>query len=409
MLTKELLHFSVRKGRVHPRFIDPADPRLLGLAEALTATARDAVGEGQGALEEALVALTPGGKDKKLGDGLVKLVLDRVEVDAPDPAAQPRRLEAQRRASEVLATLPPDSPLAAYEQALDQAFQGELAGLRERLYADLPARRVVKEVKLDDASGLLHRYNLALAQSFLLYTEQVVVELHRPPLPELRRVLRQLRFCRLVAQIERVQDNLQMTIEGPGKVLGAGKRYGLLLAIFMGVLPILPKWRLTAQVTLPRRPTAELVLDASLGLLSPHRGGSGYVPEEIEATLHKLEGDETFEVETQPEPRPIGVSGLLVPDLAFVERSSGRRVLIELFHTWHQHALEQRIQGLGDRPDPELLLGVDRAVCRDPQAQARLQALPFVFLFSTFPGERVLKEAVKRHLALRTSTVAECV
>lgn len=396
MLTKDLLHFSTRQGRIKPRFIDPDNAPLLELAEALVATAKASIGEGQGDLEESLLALAAAAPQKKLGDGLVKLVLDRVEVEGPNPEAQAERLKAHHTASGILSGLPEGTTLAGYQAALDHAFLGRLGEVREGLYADLPARRAVKEVQLEDGAALLHRYNLALAQSFLLYAQRVVVVLESPPKLELRRVFRWLKFCRLVADIEKVQDNLQISVEGPAAMFASAKRYGLALAMFVEILPILPRWQLNAEVELPRRPVATLVLDQKLGLSSPLRAGLGHVPEEVESTLAKLESDELFELERAPEPRPIGVGGLLVPDLALTEKKSGRRVIIELFHPWHQGALEQRLRGLKERPDPELLLGVDRALAKDPAVKARLEDEAQVFLFNSFPGERVLKDAVRR-------------
>ena len=57
--------------------------------------------------------------------------------------------------------------------------------------------------------------------------------------------------------------------------------------------------------------------------------------------------------------------------------------------------LERRLQELRSRPDPSLLLGVDRALARGKEGQA-LEAHPQVVLFNGFPSARRLRDRLTR-------------
>jgi uncharacterized protein len=391
VLTKELLLYTARKGRLYPRFIDVEDEALLGVADALVGTAKESIGLGAGELEESLEAIAKDAGHLKLGQGLVKLVLDRIDVEAASPEQRDRRLAQQRIAAGVLRGLPAGASLEAYEAALELAIEGGLEKARLELYADLPERRRVNAVDLDSGAALLRRYNLALAQSLLLYARRLLVRLIDPPKLELRRALRWLRFCRLVAEVDRHGSDLVIGIDGPAAMFDGGRKYGLELAMFFEVLPLFPRWALAAEVTLPRRPALQLELDEKAPVVSPLSSGLGHVPEEIETTLQKIESNERFEVDRSPEPRAVGVNGLIVPDLALKDRASGRWIAIELFHGWHKGALSKRLEALRARPDPDLLLGVDRAILKsDPSLEGQGQ----VFAFNKFPGERVLVSAI---------------
>jgi hypothetical protein len=156
------------------------------------------------------------------------------------------------------------------------------------------------------------------------------------------------------------------------------------------VVPVLGRWSLSAEVDLGRR-RATLALDAQDPLVSPHPAALGHVPPEVE-TLAKGFTDEDWELELTPLPRHVGASGLCVPDLLFRHRQTGREVALELFHPWHAGPLARRLEELRVRPDPGLLLGVDRALARGFAGREALEAHPRVVLFNGFPSAKRIRE-----------------
>ena len=93
---------------------------------------------------------------------------------------------------------------------------------------------------------------------------------------------------------------------------------------------------------------------------------------------------------------PLGGQALLFPDFIFRD-GSGREFPMELFHLWHAGQLEQRLKWCEERPDRNLLLGVDRSLLKkDGVLKERLEASGYFqshgFLFRDFPGvEKVSK------------------
>jgi predicted nuclease of restriction endonuclease-like RecB superfamily len=399
MLTRELLEHGVRGGVLRPRFVDPRQPALLELAEDLVGVVALGAGETRGALEEALLARARSHPRPRVALGLVKLLLDRMTFEEPDEAAETLRQRVFAEAQEVRRALPRDASLEAGLAALAARLAAvtgrDLDLLRRDLYRDLGDERPLVSWDPLAAPALLDRYNLALAQGLLVYSRRVVLTVERAGTAEVRRLLRWLRFCRLVAEIRREGDAWSLAVEGPAALFDSGKKYGLMLATFLQAVPLLEAYRLDAEVTLPRRAPVNLQLTHLDPLVSPLAAGAGHVPEEIRRTLEGLEGG-AWTVELSPEPRPVGATGLCVPDLALRHPGRGLEIAVELFHPWHRHALERRLAELSARPDPHLLLGVDRALAKDPEVARRLEGEAQVFLFNAFPGARVLLAALAR-------------
>jgi predicted nuclease of restriction endonuclease-like RecB superfamily len=296
----------------------------------------------------------------------------------------------------VLRALPPDATIELYEERLRAGLDLPLDEVRASLYADLPgSRRMIGWDALSPVE-LLDRYNLALAQGPLLGAKRLTLRARAPELLRVRKVLRWLKLCRLVAEVRRDGEDWQLDIEGPGAVLALQKGYGLQLASFLTVVPVLERWSLAAEVERKRRAPVTLALDHRDPLVSPHPSALGHVPPEV-ATLAQGFADDAWALDLTPLPRHVGAAGLCVPDLLFRHRGTGREVALELFHAWHAGALDRRLEQLRTRPDPDLLLGVDRSLVKRTEARRQaLEAHPQVLLFNGFPSAKRLKERLER-------------
>ena len=385
MLTKDLLEYRARKGQVHPKMLGSSAPEL-ALAEALIARLTAGIGEPRGVIESELGGHATGYKRPRIAKGLVKLLIDRAEFEEPDPSAQDLRTEWLAVAETVREQLPSNVTFEAYEAALNEQF--DLADVRDRLYQDLPERRPLVTFKPIDAAKLLARYDLAQVQGLLIHAERLVLRVEDGDTPELRRVLRWMRFCRLVADVVRQDDEWSMAIEGPAAVLDGAKKYGLQLATFFLVVPTLTRWRLEAEIKMPRRPTWQLALSHEAGLKPGLEGGAGHVPPEMRVVVDKW-SDPDWRLDPQPPPQPIGVNGWCVPDMA--AQRGEHSVAIELFHAWHAGALPRRLAELEARPRPGLVLGVDRKLSKKLNLDV---SGPQLFEFSGFPTERGLKRVL---------------
>lgn len=397
MLTRDLLLFRVREGRLRPSFIQREDPELLALAKDLISELESARGHTRDDVEETLSLRAGAFSRPKVARGLVKLLLDRAQFDEAAEGIAETRWERFQLAAGILRTLPPDTTLESYEARLAEALPTPLPEVREALYVDLPGRRRLLGWETLTPGELLDRYNLALAQGPLLGARRLTLRARAPELLRVRKLLRWLKFCRLVAEVRRDGEDWALEVEGPGALLALQKKYGLQLASFLSVVPVLERWELVAEVEASARKRAALVLSHKDPLVSPLPSALGHIPPEV-ATLAEGFEDAAWELDLTPLPRHMGASGLCVPDLTFRHRESGREVALELFHAWHAGALARRLTELRTRADTGLLLGVDRALAKGEERQA-LEAHPQVVLFNGFPSARRLLERLTRLLS----------
>ncbi|MGQ0507965.1 MAG: DUF790 family protein [Myxococcaceae bacterium] len=383
MLTRDLVLTRKRNGKLRPQFIDPKERALLQLAETLSSLIT--VNEPLELIEERLAAQQ---FDRpRVAAGLSKLLLDRATVEEPLGEHWEGRLTRFREAAQVLRT-----HFDTFETTLTERW-GDLEQIRQQLYADLPGRRRVLSFETITAPKLLSRYNLALAQGPLLTARQVSVRILGCDTLRVRRVLRWLKFCRLVAEVRHVGEDWLLEVEGPAALFTQQKRYGLQLATFLTVLPALQRWELTAQV----QRGGTYFLNHEDPLDSPHPSALGHIPQELVALARLLEA-EGFQVDPAPLPRHTGARGMCVPDFSVREPGGTRELAIELFHPWHASALTRRLADLTTRPDAGLILGVDRSVAKVEALNGALHERPDIFLFNGFPSIRSLKTKLSERL-----------
>ena len=84
MLTKDLIKFTIRKGAIHPRYIDPKDPELLAVAEDLI----EVCNENIGATRDEVNVLCSQSIDASpceavISRGIEKLLMDRCIFEEP--------------------------------------------------------------------------------------------------------------------------------------------------------------------------------------------------------------------------------------------------------------------------------------------------------------------------------------
>ncbi len=403
MLTRDLLIFRrVKGGNLRPTFIDASDETHVALASELVQVLAHGLGETRAALEEALEVHIGEAKKPKVARGLVKLLLDRCEFEEPGETAAELRAKAFAASATALRELAAEATMAEFWAAVEQRLPVKLDVCREALFADLAGERKLIAHDLPTAAALLDRYNLAQAQGLAVYAQRLRVATDtRDPL-ELRKLLRWLKFSRLVASVHREDDTWHLVVEGPGAILDMQKKYGLQLANFLAAVPLLSKFTLEADVTVPRGASGTMVLSHKDPLRALDRSALGHIPPEIDAGLGEL-AEAPWSLDLLPALRHTGVSGMCVPDFGMVH-ADGLAVAVELFHRWHHHALLRRLDELDARTDPTLLLGVDLSLTKAPAIAARVHDHPQVFTFNKFPARRRLHPLLARLLAASAGT-----
>ena len=396
MLTRDMLRYRVRCGEVRPTFIDPSDGVLLEQARMLLQIVRDAAARQQmrGAVDEALADCARPEIDLQVARGLRKLVADICQYAEPQGDAPALRAQWFAQATQDLRALPLDATRADYCARLAQT-----CGHVSHMYSDLPEARRLLDVKPLDPEDLLHRYNMAQVQGLVMACKRLHLRTPGGDLRAVRRVLRWLKFCRLVAQVQKQDDGAwHMDITGPADMFEHAKKYGLQLAMFVPVVPLLSDYVFEAEVALRPGTHWRLKLSPSAPWVSPHRRRLGAVPDELQHVV-KTFADPDWQLDTQAAPRAVGAKDMMLPDFTCTH-VRGQRVHVELFHRWHRHALVARIEQLRARPDDSMLLGIDKSLLGQATLAGALRDTSGVqtFVFNAFPTAKKLRASLQAWL-----------
>ena len=404
MLTKDLLRYKTQNGQILPQFVNPADKRLLGIAEQLIAVFEESPDKPRATLLESskhIIDSTPGTLIVKRG--LEKLLLDLTEFDTtPNEALIAFRQKLFTETSRLLSQETFEN-YADYQGKVLTESQPEIAltdgaDLTAKLYADLPSHQQVLTFKTLSAEHLLHRYNTAQVQGLLLHSNSLTLKLADAMTAELRQLFKYLRFNQLLSTIRKEEERYQITVDGPLNLFYKTKRYGMNLANFFVAVLHQPKWELTAEIqfrnTQSRNTGWRLSLDESCGIKPISQQFLAYIPEDIQLFQTML-GNKTDDWQIRPGSQFLPLPGDLYcfPDYQLVHKS-GVETAIELFHPWHQGHLIARLNTLAEQKHVSLILGVSKALEKKPLIADALAASvyfsQFGFIFREVPTIRTL-------------------
>ena len=387
MLKKEHIICKISSGRVKPVYIAPDDPAALENASGLLAVYRHACDKGLTCteLEELTKNLIDSSTDLRFTSGLNKLLLDRCQFEAVENIDYPalRRELFLASASNFKAGLP--------------LMQGNAIDI----YGDLPGFERLKSFQDITPEALLDAFNLAQAQALLIYAENITLQLADPDTAALRKVMKAIKFFRLLAKFEHGKKwVINIDVSGPYSLFGPSVKYAVSLASLLPVLVNLKQWKLSAQIKFRDR-ELKLKLDEKNLLRSPKRSFSSFVPEEIRL-YHKLFAEKSTDWQIIGDTPFLdgGNQEIIFPDLSFQEKSSGAVIHLELFHRWHAGQLSRRIELLKKHPELPLLLFIDRAIANEESIAAMTDHDPLLAercrLFRDFPGvENTLRVLTK--------------
>ncbi len=386
MLTKDLLKYRHRSGKITPSFITEKDVRedVAVLLNILS----EAIGRPVGEIEDDLKVVCPAS-----APGLVKLLLDLCEVTEDDGSVLTQRWHALKAANQIRLEATPAMSLASFEQQLAHTIGISTDETRQKLYADLPDARHVMSVKSVTEDWLIKRYNVALVQGLLLRAKSVTFTIYRPSVLESRAILRHMRFHRLLADINRTPEKLVLTVSGPLSIFEQAQTYGLHIAKFFPHVIKATKWRVAAVVQIGNR-EYDLDIDQSSRLSSHYKQDSGYIPEEITSfitTFNKRYSPWT--VELAAEVINLGSEAYAVPDLE-IKGPNGEVKYLEIFHPWHHGNLSHRLKSLSMHQEPSLRLAVCQKIGKSKEGEQLLAGSDWFSkngcLFSSFPTPKAV-------------------
>lgn len=379
MLTAELVHARRQRDRLYVVALGPRTERAMELAEELVTLVEAHVGMRREELDAAIDAIEVTPRDRKLRDGLAKLIDDRLEFDVGvtiDPielrGAVFTRAALARRDATTADAFDRASVLAEVAQSLGI----EADAVEAALFGDLKSAKVLRPAAPGQAlipggaRGIVERYDLAQAQAVLLRATLVRVHFERVDPVALRVLFRKLKFLRLLFVVERSSTGeasegatekvsgksasrrtktlasgpLTLTLDGPFSLFESTTKYGLALALSLPALAACGPHRLEADVKwgkegLPLR--FELERSASTS-----DEPEPQLPEEAELVLQKLGAKKSARyrariAEVVHEVRGVGV---VVPDLELERIRDGAIVHVEFLGYWSRDAVFRRVE-----------------------------------------------------------------
>ncbi len=389
MLTSDLLRVRVGRKFIRPEYVDPEEASLLELARELIEAHRQGVGGRRGELEEVRRELTGDGTEFLMHRGLARLLEKRCrfEVQSDLPPVDLRRAvfeaaTAQRRDVALAHAFDRQTVLESAAHRVGVSVEALEAGL----FADLESEQRLVEFRALSPERLLHRYNVALAQTVLIRARRLVIDLPDEPPQRYRQIFRYLKFYRLMHRLEGdPEKGYRLTIDGPLSLFRYAQRYGLQMAFFLPVLLHARSFRLRAELVWgPRRVERIFELEAKDGLRSHFPDTGTRFPEELQRFADRFNAKvEGWTAAPHSEVVDLEGAGVFVPDFTFVHEKTGRRVWLELFGYWRSTGLADRLSHLRAHAPGPVLVGVSDRMRVDEQ---KLEGLPArVFRYREIP------------------------
>ncbi len=313
------------------------------MATGYVAIAEDAIGQTRAELLEAIADIPVGARERKLADGLRKLVLDRCEFES-DAALSPVTLrdEVFTAAAEARRQGAFDREALIAEAATRHGV--EAAEIERLLYADL--RDAQRLLRFDGIAGdaLVDRYDEAQVQAVLLRAETVVATVQCRSASSYRYLFRKLKFHRLLHEIEADGDGYRITMSGPLSLFRSGTKYGLSLALVLPAIRACDRWAIDAIVRWGKD-RAKLSFRAE-GKATAHDEETA-LPKEVQVLFDKQterveKGKGKWRPEQCTEILSVPGLGVCAPDLVF-ERN-GQRVYMEVLGFWSRDAVWKRVE-----------------------------------------------------------------
>jgi predicted nuclease of restriction endonuclease-like RecB superfamily len=376
MLTGKQIRVRFFRDKIIPIYLDTNEPSWLEAAQQLLELFRGQEGRTRGELEEDLTEAIGNDPSQLIHRGLAKLLEDRCEFEVVSgkPPEEVREvvftLAARQRRGEIPEgsrsdqgdglILPPAFDRTAIVAQSAESLGMPTEAVEQSLFADLKSEQRLVRFKDVSPERLLQRYNVALVQAVLLRSIQVRIEVRGETPARIRKLMRMVKFHRLVCDSERTgPKSLVLRLDGPLSLFSATQKYGLQLALFVPAILPCSEFDLEADVRWgPQRKEKRFALSANDGLISPSPDTGAYVPPEMTmfAELFRKKIG-TWEISEETEVLPLGES-FWVPDFRLKNRENDKEVFLEILGFWRRSSAEKHLERLRNHAQAPFLLAV---------------------------------------------------
>jgi hypothetical protein len=346
MLTADLVRTRVRGGELSVvELNDKSRARALELAEAYHALVQNNFGASYGELKEGFAGVEVGPREKKLAQGLRKLLEDELELDSESPV-EPRLVR-----SAVFLTAAESRRDRPHEFERERVFESarqslaqpdvSLQQLEAALYADLKSEQRVQPRTLSTPTELVTRYNLAQYQAVLLRATAVRARVRCASPAGYRDLFRALKFRRLLYTLEPSGLGYRLDIDGPFSLFESVTKYGVQLALLFPALLACDELEFEADVRWGKERTP--LTFRYHGQVEARKVAPAPPPPEIDELVRRV-GESGTGWTAQPNDRVLDLPGVgaVIPDLVFTRE--GQTVYFELLGYWSRAAVWKRVE-----------------------------------------------------------------
>ncbi|MBI4604035.1 MAG: DUF790 family protein [Planctomycetes bacterium] len=381
MLSKPLLRYEVRGGKVDPAY---ADGRCVGLVRALVERYEASAGRRYGELELSLERLPEAAPyDRRLVLGLRRVIEEAMDLAVGSPVP-PRRLRAAVFERAALSR-DLEAPRVFREAAAALGVAGQ--PIEPWLYGDLRSERIVTFPEaLPAVERIIARYNFRLVQGLLFHSDRVRVEADG----QVRAIYRLAKLHGLIVEVRSPppsRGGLRIEVTGPLSLFQRTLKYGRALAAFLPACAIASRFRVEARLFL-RGASASLTITQDDEVLSPHREPRAFdsaVEERFFRDFTAL--GSRWDIRREERLVQAGDS-VFFPDFTFRLRTDpGVRVDLEIVGFWTRDYLARK------RAIMERVAGSPTIFCVDERLSCGREAAPVECIpFSgRVPPEKVLE------------------
>lgn len=346
MLTADLVRATRRAGELKLSSLSgKTRARALELGEILLETATSHVGRTRDELKEALTMLNAEAGNRKLVDGLAKLVDDACEFGLElDVSPLELRTAVFEAATAAARALPPGATFdrSAVLSSVAREHDLTVESLEGALFADLKGAHVLTRVEALTPVSLLERYEVSQRQAVLLRAVRVRARVYCGRPEDYRRLFQALKFRRLLFRVDQADRGFRIELDGPYSLFDSVTKYGINLALALPALELAEELELEADLRWGKSREA---------LLFKHQARrSGAAP-----AVQQLDEVEAFSAAFQKLGSPwrlepanalleVPGMGVLFPDLRFTHPRSDEPVYFELLGFWSRAAVWKRIE-----------------------------------------------------------------
>jgi hypothetical protein len=375
MLTAEHVRARKKAGELIVRRLDAKErERAAELAETYLSIARAHVGLTRDELVEAWGAVPVPPRDRRLADGLRKLVEDASELSAQAPVDP---IELRREVFSAASVERAEHAEGRVDRARVLETVAAARGLSREdveraLYADLKGEQILTEAPRLSPAVFVERYDSGQVQAVLLRATRVVADVTCSVPAAYRTLFRELKFRRLLYRIERRENGYRIDIDGPFSLFESVTRYGLALALLLPALEECDALALVAEVRWGQRReplvfrhvTSQSPPPAAPGAPQTRSrrkstSGSGAPPQSEARKSVRTAGirdditelvesfaalDTPWRVRENDEILDLPGIGVCVPDLVFSHSKTRERVYFEALGFWSRDAVWKRVE-----------------------------------------------------------------